>query len=530
MTPAATFQIADLFEAVAERIAGRCALAAGDERRTFRELDERATRVANYLLSLGLPPGARVGIYSWNRAEWVEALLGVLKARLVPININYRYVAAELGYVFDNADLDALVFERGFAPRAAEASASVPGLRHFVVLEDGTATDASFAVPYEEAVTAASSSRAAIERSSDDLYVVYTGGTTGMPKGVMWRQEDLFHAALGGSGFGPGPLVSPGEIVDRIAPEPQTISLITAPLMHGAAQWNMLYHLLGGRTVVLYTGRTFDADAVCRLIEQERCTSVSLIGDAMARPLAEALDRSAGRYDLSSLVVINSAGAIFSRAVKDQLRSHLPEVLLVDAFGSSETGGSSVQLDPEQGARFPRNETTDVLGDDLRPVAPGSGVVGRLARCGHLPLGYHKDEAKTAATFVLDPHGTRWAITGDHATVEADGMVALLGRGSFCINTGGEKVYPEEVEAALKSHPDVFDVLVIGMPDERFGERVAAIVQARADRTPTLEALSAHCRSMIAGYKVPRHLTLVDVVSRTASGKGDYAWAKRVVT
>ncbi len=524
------YNIADLFESVADQVSDREAIVAAEKRLTFGELDERSTRAANHLIAAGLQPGARVGIYAWNRAEWVEALLGALKARLVPININYRYVATELAYVFDNADLEALVFERSFAPLVAEVMPRAPKLGSFVVIEDGSSADADFATAYEDALASVSADRPALERSSDDHYVVYTGGTTGMPKGVIWRHEDLFFAALGGDRFGHGRVESPADLLNFITPQERlTVSMAIAPIMHGAAQWTMFFHLLSGNKIVVYTCHSFDPEVVCGLVESERCTNIGLIGDAMARPLADMLDRDPTRYDLASLTTISSAGAIFSKAVKDQLKAHLPTVTLIDAFGSSETGGNSVQIDPTKGPRFPRNDWTDVLGDDLRPVEAGSGVIGRFARRGHIPLGYYKDEAKTAAAFVLDPDGVRWAIPGDHATADADGMITLLGRGSFSINTGGEKVYPEEVEAALKSHPDVFDALVVGMPDERFGEKVAAVVAPREGRGPTLEELATHCRASIAGYKVPRHLVLVDAVGRSASGKGDYAWAKRLV-
>jgi len=250
------------------------------------------------------------------------------------------------------------------------------------------------------------------------------------------------------------------------------------------------------------------------------------VGDAMARPLADALD--AGDYDTSSVAVIGSGGAIFSSAVKKQLQTRLPNAFMVDSFGASETGAGSSQMDADAGPRFPINEWTTVLDDDLRPVEPGSGVVGKMARRGNIPVGYYKDETKTAATFLIDDDGVRWAVPGDHATVDADGIITLLGRGSGCINSGGEKIYPEEVEAALKSHPDVFDALVVGVPDERFTERVAAVVQPRPGRRPTLEELAEHCRKHVASYKVPRQLTVVDAVGRTPSGKADYRWAKTV--
>jgi len=524
-----TYQFADLFELVADAVPDRVAIVGDDRRLTFRELDERSNRVANDFIARGLAPGAKVGIDAWNRVEWVEALLGAFKARLVPINVNYRYVAPELRYLFDNADLEALVVERSFTPVVAEALDASPMLREILVLEDGSDADGGVGEPYEPAVEAASPGRPGIERSSDDVYVLYTGGTTGMPKGVMWRHEDLFFAALGGANPGQVPLTSPEGVLERILPEDRRrVCLGLPPLMHGSAQWNLLSTLFQGGQLTLYTSHSFDPREAWSLVERDRCNAISLVGDAMARPLADALDREPDARDLSCLRTIGSGGAIFSAATKRQLLEHFPRLVIIDAFGASETGYNSHQTDPEQGGRFPRNESTDVLDDDLRRVEPGSGVVGRLSRTGHIPLGYFKDEVKTAETFVVDPDGVRWVALGDHATVAADGMIDLLGRGTYCINSGGEKIYPEEVEIALKSHPDVFDVLVVGIPDARFGEKVAAIVQPRPGRTPTLEELSSHCRTLVAAYKVPRHLELVDEISRTASGKADYAWAKGV--
>jgi fatty-acyl-CoA synthase len=520
-----TFNLADLFEIVVDTVPDREALVAGAARRTFAELDERANRLANHLLGLGLEPGAKVAIYGWNRAEWVETFFGAFKARLVPININYRYVADELRYVFENADVEAVVVERSFLSLVREIEPELPQLRHVVVLEDGGDADLGDATPYEDALTAASSERPTLFRSGDDLYILYTGGTTGTPKGVMWCHEDIFFAALGGGGFGQPPIQTPEELASRVWPEDGRVTSLTlAPIMHGAAQWGMCIMLFGGGKVLLYTPHGFDPHEAWELAERERAMTVMVVGDAMARPLGEALDQKS--YDLASVVSIGSGGAVYSAAVKAKLKEHLPNVITIDTVGASELGASGSQNDPDAGPRFNTIESMSVLGEDLRPLEPGSGQVGRLARRGHIPLGYYKDEAKTAATFVTDRNGVRWSVPGDHARIEADGTITLLGRGSGCINTGGEKVYPEEVEAAVKSHPDVFDVVVVGVPDARFTERVAAIVQPRADRAPTLEGVATHCRSTIAGYKVPRELKVVDAIQRTPSGKADYRWAK----
>jgi fatty-acyl-CoA synthase len=518
------FNLADLFDVMADAAPDRTALVAGDVRLTYRELDERANRVAHHLLDRGIGPGDHVGIYSWNRAEWIEAMFGAWKARAVPININYRYVPDELRYLFANADLKALIFEAEFADNVAAVRDDVPTLRHLLSIDAATPG----AVEYEAALAAASGDRGFGPRSADDLYVLYTGGTTGMPKGVMWRSEDIFFAAMGGGNFGGPPVTTPEQLADN-AEKPMVVQLGNAPLMHGGGQWASCIGFFNGHTYVMYTGRRFDAEEVWTIAERERANSVMVVGDAMARPLGESLAAHPGRWDLASVAVIGSGGSILSKAVKTQLREQLPNAMVMDSFGASETGANGTVYDvggPSAGPRFTMGDHTTVLDDDLRPVAPGGGVVGRLARKGHIPLGYYKDEEKTAATFFRDADGLRWVLPGDFATVEEDGSIMLLGRGSVSINTGGEKVYPEEVEAALKSHPDVFDAVVVGVPDERFVERVAAIVLPRAGTAPTLDDLAEHCRTQLAGYKVPRQLLLVDEIKRTPAAKPDYRWAK----
>ncbi|MBA2325057.1 MAG: acyl-CoA synthetase [Actinobacteria bacterium] len=527
------FNLADLFEVVADTVPSRLALVADERRLTYEQLDERANRLAHHLVDEGVTPGDKVAIYAWNRAEWIEAMLAAYKARAVPINVNYRYVADEARHIFENSDAVAVVHERAFAPVLDSVRADLPRLRHFVVLEDGSDAP-SDAVPYEDALAAASPERDFDPRSPDDLYFLYTGGTTGVPKGVMWRAEDIFFAALGGGGFGQPPIEKPDELAERVtAEDARSIQMVNAPIMHGGGQWITFITFYSGGTAVLNCQRHFDPDEIWRLVERERCNGVMVVGDAMGRPLAEALTASGASYDTSSVIVVGSGGAILSPTVKEQLRAELPNAMVMDSFGASETGAGGSVFDtdgPAAGPRFTMGEHTTVLDDDVRPVEPGSGVVGRLARRGHIPLGYYKDEEKTAATFLTAADGTRWVIPGDFATVEADGTITMLGRGSVSITTGGEKVYPEEVEAALKSHPDVFDAVVVGVPDDRFVERVAAIVQPRPGAQPALEDLQAHCRAQLAGYKMPRRLVIVDEIVRTPVGKPDYRWAKKTAT
>jgi acyl-CoA synthetase (AMP-forming)/AMP-acid ligase II len=525
--PSLTFNLADLFERVAQQVPDRIAIVIGDRRVTYGELDERSTRFANYLISIGVQPGDTVGINSYNRIEWIEAMFGAYKARAVAINLNYRYVGEELRYVLDDADVSVLVFERSLASVVEAVQDQLPQLRQTLVLEDGTAEETK-ALPFEEALASVSADRQVIQRSPDDLYLLYTGGTTGMPKGVIWRHEDLFFAALGGAGnFTNEPITEPAQITSRILPEDRVLtSMINAPIMHGAAQWNVMIMLFAGAKVVFNDSHTFDPHHVWELVERERANSIMVVGDAVARPLAEALAAPGASYDLSCVVAIGSGGAVFSQAVRDQLKAHLPQIITRDSIGGSELGASGMSAASGE-RRFIVRDGMAVLRDDLTQIPAGADEVGRLARSGNIPLGYRKDPVKTAATYPTDTEGVRWSIPGDYARHEADGTITLLGRGSSSINTGGEKVYPEEVEAALKSHPDVFDVVVVGLPDERFGQRIAAVVHARVD-TLTLEDLQAHARDHIAGYKIPRQLHLAETIQRTVAGKPDYQWAKAI--
>ncbi|MDP9236736.1 MAG: acyl-CoA synthetase [Chloroflexota bacterium] len=526
------FNLADLYECVADHVPDREAVVYGDRRLTFGEVDERATRLAHHLQAAGIGPGDRVGLYLYNCNEYIEAALAAFKLRAVPVNINFRYVEEELRYLFDDAGIAALVFHREFAPRVDAVAGSLPSLKTFVHVEDGSAAASpSDSIEYEAALAAASPKRDFAERSGTDLYLIYTGGTTGMPKGVMWRHEDVFFAGLQGGNPGGADITSPEEIGPnaferKVAPT----TLPVAPLMHGNGYWAALIGLHGGGKVVLATKHRLDPHELWSLVERERVQVMSIVGDAMARPLADALHEAGAAYDTSSLVVISSGGAIWSETVKQQLREKLGTTLLIDAFGVSEAGHQGMNLGPNETGRprFTVDPFTAVLDDDLRPIAPGSDTVGRLARCGRLPLGYWNDEEKTARTFVTDADGRRWVIPGDMATIEADGTVTLLGRGSLCINSGGEKIYPEEVESALKSHPAVFDAVVVGVPDERWGERVAAVVQPRTGATPSLEDIVAHCRTKVSGYKVPREMHLVEEIQRSPAGKADYRWAKAV--
>jgi acyl-CoA synthetase (AMP-forming)/AMP-acid ligase II len=527
------FNIADLFESVADTIPDRPALVAGACRSTFAELDARANRIANALSAHGIGLGSHVGLYLYNGAEFVETMIAAFKIRAVPININYRYVEDELAYLFVNADLAALVVERALLPCAIALRSRVPTLRLIVVVGGAgvaSAPEDGGAIPYEELATASPERRFG-PRSGHDLYILYTGGTTGMPRGVVWRHEDVFFAALQGGNLGGPPLERPAELAQVVAGKADRDELFTwlpaAPFIHGAAQWAAFICLFGGGKLVVSPGRSFDAAAVCGLVERERVHTMSLVGDAMGRPIVEALQASGASYDMSSLMVIASAGAVFSDSVKDALQRQLPNTMVLNTFGATETGhqGMGAFGELSHGApSFAMDDSNTVLGDDMEPLAPGSGIVGKLARRGRLPIGYYKDNEKTAATFVAI-RGERWVVPGDLATIEADGRITVFGRGSLCINSGGEKVFPDEVEAVLKAHPAVLDAVVVGVPDDRWGSRVAAVVQPRPGAEVTLAMLEAHCRPRIAAYKIPRQLTVVDDLARHPSGKPDYRWA-----
>jgi 3-oxocholest-4-en-26-oate---CoA ligase len=530
------FNLADLWECVVDTVPDHEALICGDRRLTYAEEDARANRLAHALAERGVGPGDHVACYLYNSIEYLEVMIAAFKLRAVPINVNYRYVEDELRYLLDDADVRAVVFHREFAPKLAAISATLPQLDTYFVVDDGAgpaapdlaACAAIGAVDYEAALAAASPARDFGPRSPDDLYILYTGGTTGMPKGVMWRHEDVFFGAMGGAGGGGTPITTPEEIAERCR-ESRTKCVPACPFMHGTAHWMGFSALFNGGTVVIPVEHRLDALKLWELVEREQANFMVIVGDAFARPMLEALNTDAGRaLDVSGLRVLLSGGAILSPTLKRELIERLPGVLVVDGYGASETGGQGQSVVVSGGEipsapRFRVSDDTMVLDDDLRPAAVG--VVGRLARRGPIPLGYYKDPEKSAATFpVVD--GIRWAVPGDHAVTDADGMITLLGRGSVSINSGGEKVYPEEVESALKGHPEVIDAVVVGVPDERWGERVVAVVQARAGTAPSLDSLQAHAREHLARYKMPREVVLVDAITRSPSGKPDYRWAK----
>jgi acyl-CoA synthetase (AMP-forming)/AMP-acid ligase II len=513
------FNLADLWERVADTVPDHEALVCAGRRLTFAEEDERATRLAHALAARGVGPGDHVACYLYNSIEYLEVMLAAFKLRAVPINVNYRYVEDELRYLFNDADLKALVHDAEFTPRVAAVRDGVPTL-HTTIEVGGPADE------YEKALAASSPERIAIERSGDDHYIIYTGGTTGMPKGVVWRQEDAFFSCFGGGDFSRQNMVKrPEEMAERIG-DP-VVFLPLAPLMHGAAQWTVFAWLMLGGTNVLTPSRPrTDYAEVWRLITEEKVMIVTIIGDAVARPLIDEYNAHRDEYDASSLFTIGSGGAPLSSAGRDELAATFPHVILADGYGASETGAQATSLG---GGKFAvmDDETLVLNPDTLEPIAPGSPDEGRVARRGHIPLAYYNDPEKTAATFV-ERDGERWVLTGDVARVLEDGTIQLLGRGSMSINTGGEKVFPEEVEGVLVGHEHVYDAIVVGVPDDRWGERVTAVVHASGPVTE--DELVAHCKSKLAGYKVPRSIVFVDAVQRSPVGKADYPWAKQTAT
>ncbi len=530
------YNIADLFEHTVDAVPDRPALIAGGTTLTFAELDARANRFGHYLASQGIGPGDHVGIYAVNSEPWVTAMLGCLKIRAVPVNVNYRYVEAELAYLIGNAELVACVFDREYAPRLTSVLGSSPTLRALVHVEDGSGCDTSAlgSVDFDEACAQGSPERDFPERSGDDTYIIYTGGTTGMPKGVMWRHEDIYFALGQGIDALTNERVS-SEFTkaEQAAASPTGLVFgVIPPLMHGAAQIATLSQWFIGSTIVL-VGK-FDAEEVWDLISTHHVNSIIITGDAVARPMIEALEAHPDHWDTSSFISLSSSAALFSQSVKDRFLDRFPNLIITDSIGSTEGGFNGVTY-AAKGAKADGGGPTvnagrdvAVLDDDLTIIPPGDTRVGRLGRTGNIPLGYFNDPAKTAEVFVTAADGKRYSMGGDFARWTEDGRLVMLGRGSVSINSGGEKIFPEEVEAALKSHPAVYDCLVVGVPDERWGQRVAAVVQTRDGHDVTLDDLVEHARSHIAGYKVPRELHVVDEIVRSPSGKPDYPWAKHL--
>ena len=536
--PSSAWNFADIYEAVAAKVPERPCQIYGERVITWGEFDRRADALAADFVAAGLTHQSKVACYLYNGPEYLETMTAAFKVAMAPVNTNYRYGPDEIMYLFDNADAEAVVFHACFTELVEGVRDRLTKVRRWYVVADETGSGPAWATSYE-AVATSGAARPAVawERSADDLVLLYTGGTTGMPKGVMWRQDDLF-AVLGGGGnavLGVPAADGVADLASRIDPAVSAgMMLVACPLMHGTGQFSALNSLAAGGCIVTLVHRKFDIDELFSTIERHRVSHLVIVGQAFAGPMLDRLEAEPGRYDLSSLLLMVSSGVMWSRENKDGLLRHIPQALLFDSFGSSEAvgmGGSvSAAGVAEQTAKFALGPNCAVFADDGTRVVPGSGEQGMVAVGGNIPLGYYKDEAKSAQTFRIY-EGRRWSVPGDFAEVDADGSLKLLGRGSVCINTGGEKVFPEEVEEALKTHPSVRDAVAVGLPDPRFGETICAVVETEAGvAMPSLHELSEHVKQHLAAYKAPRNVVQVDSIHRAPNGKVDYKRLKSLAT
>ncbi len=523
----AAFNLADLFEIVVDTVPDNDALVSGDLRMTYAELEAAANRLAHYLSDQGVGADDHVGLQLYNGHEYFIAMIAAYKLRAVPININYRYVAAELAYLYDNADLKALFFEPDLAERVGEAAAACDSLTVLIAAgPDACAVGQQQAQGFDAALAAGDAPRRFEPRSGKDLCIIYTGGTTGMPRGVMWEHDQLLFAGLQGGRPGDDPLDAPEDLVGFINDGMPYSMHTAAPLIHGSAQFACWIAIFTGGKNCLTPGSRFIPEETCRLLGDEGVTVVNLVGDAMARPFAETY--LGGSYESPMLGVVTSAGAVLSQTVREQLESAFPCAMIMNNFGSSESGHAGMAVSAQGGKAkfFMLGGRTKVLHPETLEVC-AVGETGMLATGGHLPRGYYKDPEKTARTFVQTPAG-RFVIPGDFAVLEDDGTITMLGRGSVCINTGGEKVFPEEVEEGIKAHASISDAIVVGVADEQWGERVTGLVTLRDGHAFDEQDLIAHTRTHVAGYKTPKQFFAVAVMPRHPTGKPDYTTAKKL--
>jgi fatty-acyl-CoA synthase len=529
---------ADVWETVASLVPDAQAQVQGDRRVSWGDFDRRANGIAQHLLDAGVSEQDKVAQYLYNCPEYMESVFATFKAGLAPINTNYRYLDEELVYLWDNGDVVAVVFHGSFTDRIEGIRDRVPRVTTWLWVDDGSGSCPDWATPYDDAAATGTAEPVSGPwgRSGDHLLLLYTGGTTGMPKGVMWRQDDLFRTLVGTF----MPAVKDGDqnlqIIRDQVQSAGPIGLPGCPLMHGTGLFTQLITLSGGGSTITMQARNLDIDEMLTTIEREKVFTIAIVGDAFAKPMLRALDASPGKYDISSLFMISSSGVMFSEESKQGLLAHHPGMMIVDAFSSSEAVGMGQSVSTggaaSTTAKFTVGEHTKVLTDDGREVAPGSGETGRVAVGGYQPIGYYKDPEKSAATFI-EFDGKRYSVPGDYATVEADGSLTLLGRGSVCINTGGEKVYPEEVEEVLKTYEAVADAVAVGLPDEKFGEAITAVVELTPGTDLDEGAIIAHVKGKLAAYKAPKRVLSIDTIGRAENGKVDYkrlkAWAAEQV-
>ena len=532
------FNAADIFEGVVDRVPDREAIVHGSTRLTYKELDARSNKAANALKKLGIKKGSHIGIYAFNCVEWLEIMLGAYKLCAIPININYRYVEEELKYLIDNADMEAIFYHKQFSNKLENIKSHLPLLKDFICIEDDSGEDDVIdkSFNFEDLIANEDESRLDVDRSGDDKYILYTGGTTGMPKGVVWRMEDVLMTLGGGIDAVTGEKYPTPEAFADKCLQDQTIALALAPFMHGGAQWQSFNSFFSGWKLIINDQVSFDADYVWEVVAKEKVMNLTIMGDAMGRPLCDALPRAIEKgLDLSSLFVLSSTASVFSASIKDTILEYLPNLFLIDAVGSSETGATGVNIhtkdgklkDSGGGPKFTKPNFSEILNLDTKEVIPPSDTetIGYLARKGHVPVAYYKDEEKSKKTFI-EVGGERYSIPGDMAKYEEDGQMTLLGRGSVSINSGGEKIFPEEVEMALKAHPNIFDCLVVGVKDDRWGQKVVAVIQRRENDELSLDDIKDVASKYIASYKMPKEIVFSELIERAPSGKPNYQWAQ----
>ena len=532
------FNAADIFEGVVDRVPDREAIVHGSTRLTYKELDVRSNKAANALKKLGIKKGSHIGIYAFNCVEWLEIMLGAYKLCAIPININYRYVEEELKYLIDNADMEAIFYHKQFSNKLENIKSHLPLLKDFICIEDNSGEDDVIdkSFNFEDLIANEDESRLDVDRSGDDKYILYTGGTTGMPKGVVWRMEDVLMTLGGGIDAVTGEKYPTPEAFADKCLQDQTIALALAPFMHGGAQWQSFNSFFSGWKLIINDQVSFDADYVWEVVAKEKVMNLTIMGDAMGRPLCDALPKAIEKgLDLSSLFVLSSTASVFSASIKDTILEYLPNLFLIDAVGSSETGATGVNIhtkdgklkDSGGGPKFTKPNFSEILNLDTKEVIPPSDTktIGYLARKGHVPVAYYKDEEKSKKTFI-EVGGVRYSIPGDMAKYEEDGQMTLLGRGSVSINSGGEKIFPEEVEMALKAHPNIFDCLVVGVKDDRWGQKVVAVIQRRENDELSLDDIKDVASKYIASYKMPKEIIFSELIERAPSGKPNYQWAQ----
>ncbi len=530
-----SFNLADLFEVVVTAVPERTAFICGGQRLSFRQLDERATRLASALRARGLGRGDNVGIALHNSAEYLETFLACCKIGAAPANVNYRYVADELQHLLGTLELKALFHGPDLAAEVDKLDGKLPQLRLRVQADTQRAGQDTLAGDrdYETLLASGSLDLHDPERSDNDVYLLCTGGTTGMPKGVMWPHKSLFMGALGGGGiyFRRPPIERPEELADIVPHGPALSFFAIAPMMHGAAMWASLISLFSGHAVVVNDQQHFDAEHIWSIVEQTGVNIISVVGDAMALPLVKALEKHPGRWKLDRLMVLGNGGAVLSTQLQERFKIALPQLTLANGMGSSETGMMGSGDKPAQGDGFmvlKARPDLAVIDDELKLLRQ-PGNQGILARSGYTPVGYYGDTKKSAEVFVTI-EGKLWVLSGDQARIDEQGDIVVLGRGSQCINTGGEKVFPEEVEEAVRRYAAVADVLVIGLPDERWGQKVVAVIEIAPEHDFDRAELERICRQHLSGYKLPKVLFLADQIQRSPAGKADYRWAKDFAT